>query len=229
MAFQSGVLKTQGFGVVGELFTDSPFRVKSWTLTSAANTVAYAYTVASEGNVVLGGAGEFAGILVNPKSYATRGTTAGGSLAPTLVLAQYEQGELLTMGEIIVSLATAAAIGDKVVYDTTTGALSAVARQVQVTASASTTTLTVTAVTSGVLAVGQLITGANIAPDTYITALGTGTGGTGTYTISVSQTAASGEVYTNSVAGAGKAFVPNSRVTRYTLASAGLATIELTN
>jgi hypothetical protein len=51
--------------------------------------------------------------------------------------------------------------------------------------------LTVTAVTSGALAVGQIITGTNILPGTRITAFGTGTGGTGTYTVSQSQTIAS--------------------------------------
>lgn len=60
-----------------------------------------------------------------------------------------------------------------------------------VTASISGTTMTVTAVTSGTLAVGQPITGTGVTAGTVITALGTGTGGTGTYTVSVSQTAAS--------------------------------------
>lgn len=60
-----------------------------------------------------------------------------------------------------------------------------------VTGSISSTTLTVTAVTSGTLAVGQIITGTNVLSGTRITALGTGTGGTGTYTVSQSQTVAS--------------------------------------
>lgn len=60
-----------------------------------------------------------------------------------------------------------------------------------VTGSIATTTLTVTAVTSGQLGLGAQITGAGVAAGTYITALGTGLGGTGTYTVSVSQTVAS--------------------------------------
>lgn len=60
-----------------------------------------------------------------------------------------------------------------------------------VTGSISGTTLTVTAVTSGTLAVGQTISGTGVTAGTTITALGTGTGGTGTYTVSVSQTVAS--------------------------------------
>jgi hypothetical protein len=51
-----------------------------------------------------------------------------------------------------------------------------------VTGSIAGTTLTVTAVTSGTLRIGQTITGAGITP-VRIGALGTGTGGTGTYTI----------------------------------------------
>lgn len=57
------------------------------------------------------------------------------------------------------------------------------------------TTLTVTAVTSGVLAVGQRISGTGITAGTTITALGTGTGGIGTYTVSVSQLVASTTIY----------------------------------
>jgi len=63
-----------------------------------------------------------------------------------------------------------------------------------VTGSIATNTLTVTAVTSGVLAVGQYLSGNNVAAGTQITALGTGTGGTGTYTVDVSQTASSNTV-----------------------------------
>jgi hypothetical protein len=60
-----------------------------------------------------------------------------------------------------------------------------------VTGSISTTTLTVTAVTSGFLNVGSEISGTGVAAGTYITALGTGLGGTGTYTVNTSQTVAS--------------------------------------
>lgn len=52
------------------------------------------------------------------------------------------------------------------------------------TASFATNVMTVTAVTSGQFAVGQLVKSAGVADGTYITALGTGTGGTGTYTLS---------------------------------------------
>jgi len=58
----------------------------------------------------------------------------------------------------------------------------------QFTGAISGTTLTVSAVASGNLAVGQTLYGPGIAAGTVITAAGTGTGGTGTYTIGISQT-----------------------------------------
>ena len=60
------------------------------------------------------------------------------------------------------------------------------------TASISGTTMTVTAVSSGAIHVGQLLTGTGVANGTSITAYGNDTfGSTGTYTVSFSQTTAS--------------------------------------
>ena len=53
------------------------------------------------------------------------------------------------------------------------------------------TVMTVSAVASGALAVGQFVYGATVAAGTLITSLGSGTGGTGTYNVAVSQTVAS--------------------------------------
>ncbi|WP_144378528.1 DUF3383 family protein [Mesorhizobium amorphae] len=52
-------------------------------------------------------------------------------------------------------------------------------------------TLTVSAVASGTLSVGQVISGSGVTANTQITALGTGTGLTGTYYVNLTQTAAS--------------------------------------
>lgn len=66
-----------------------------------------------------------------------------------------------------------------------------------VTGSISGTTLTVTAVTSGVLAVGDVISGTGVTANTIIVALGSGTGGVGTYTVDTSQTALSTTISAN--------------------------------
>jgi hypothetical protein len=54
-------------------------------------------------------------------------------------------------------------------------------------------TLTVSAVASGTITIGQIVSDltGNLSADTTITALGTGTGGVGTYTVSINQTVAS--------------------------------------
>jgi hypothetical protein len=74
------------------------------------------------------------------------------------------------------------------------------------TGSISGTKLTVTAVTTGTLAIGQALSGTNVSSSTTITALGTGTGGIGTYTVSQSQTVSSEAIN-------GWASVPGSTIT----------------
>lgn len=129
MAFQTSVALQQGLGVPGELYSDYPHRAQSYILQSvdaAYNVFGRAFTKESEGIAEAGSGGTlgvFAGILVHPKGSASRGTQAGGSLAPTLTLANEEQGELLTEGSIVVALPALASIGDLVVYDNTTGVL----------------------------------------------------------------------------------------------------------
>jgi phage tail sheath protein FI len=66
------------------------------------------------------------------------------------------------------------------------------------TGTIATTTLTVTGVTAGTIAVGNTISGTGITAGTTITALVSGTGGTGTYTISTSQTVSTAVTITTS-------------------------------
>jgi hypothetical protein len=68
------------------------------------------------------------------------------------------------------------------------------------TGSISGTTLTVTLLKSGSLAVGQSLLGIGVLNETVITALGTGTGGLGTYTINNTQTVASEQMNSSAVA-----------------------------
>lgn len=57
------------------------------------------------------------------------------------------------------------------------------------------TVMTATAVSQGVIAVGQTLIGAGIASGVTIISRGTGTGGTGTYNVSLSQTVPSEQIY----------------------------------
>lgn len=129
--FQSTVNINLGFGVPGELIVDGPQRVDSLTLGSTGGYIGTAFTksnttnIASQGGAITAGSTVFAGILVNPKAYASFGG-AGAPLDPTLFLHGNSQGEFLTMGTIVVTLDGAANIGDLVQYDETTGVLSAI-------------------------------------------------------------------------------------------------------
>jgi len=129
MAFQSTVAFLQGAGVPGEIYLDDPHRAQSYILQSASSALniigATVFTVVSQGIARAGGTGAFAGFLVDPKEYALYG--AGGiPLNPSLTLPNNSQADILSMGTIFVTLPAAAAIGDVVIYDNTTGAISTI-------------------------------------------------------------------------------------------------------
>lgn len=87
--------------------------------------------------------------------------------------------------------------------------------EASVTGSIAATTMTITAVGSGVIRVGQKVTGAGVSPGTYITALGTGTGGTGTYTVGQSQTV--GSIALSMLNAMTKGYVGRGRILRAAL------------
>ena len=112
MAFPSTVVSDIRSGVVGEISFDAPYTGVSAVVntTDAANNVfgrAFTYADESIETIKAGGAGLFAGILVNPKAFAV--TTVDGTS---------ECYVLLTVG-------TAVTIGDGVFFVNATGALGA--------------------------------------------------------------------------------------------------------
>lgn len=125
---QSAVALNQGFGVVGEVVFEGPLRAQPGILkgTAANIIVGRAFTIdAADGQFQPGGTGVFGGILSDPKSLQSVGTLAGGPLAPTLTVPAGTVGQFVTMGEIVVYLDNAAAIGDGVFFTNATGVLSA--------------------------------------------------------------------------------------------------------
>ena len=131
--FQQSIAFASGAGVPGEAYNNGPIRSQPFILNSvsAANNVfGRAFTVVSQGVAQAGNPSaladsKLAGVLVNPKGSALYGTS-GAPLAPTLTLPNSVNAEIANMGSIWVTLPAAAAIGDWVVYDNTTGALSTV-------------------------------------------------------------------------------------------------------
>jgi hypothetical protein len=133
MGFQTAVQIFQGMGVPGEQYSDSPLRAQSYTINSVLASYniigATMCTVTSQGFCAAGNAGGtavFAGLLVDPKDIAFFGS-GGIPLNPTLTVPDFTQVECATMGTFVVTLPAAANIGDWVIYDNTTGAISTVA------------------------------------------------------------------------------------------------------
>ena len=131
--FQSTVNINLGFGIQGELIVDGPQRAEPLILDADGGTIGLAFTksnttnVATQGGAIVDGTNVFAGILVNPKAYASFGAVGGAPLDPTLFLPAYSQGEFLTMGTIVVTLQDGGNIGDWIYYSDTTGLLYATA------------------------------------------------------------------------------------------------------
>lgn len=90
------------------------------------------------------------------------------------------------------------------------------------TGSISTTTLTVSSVSSGTIAVGQSLYGVGVSAETVITALGTGTGGVGTYTVNVSQTVTARALNSATVGATFTATISGSTMTVSAVASGTL-------
>lgn len=133
MPFQSTVRIDQTTGVVGDIVLDGATDGRPAILnsTSAANNVigrAFRAVAGEDQEVTADGTGSFAGILANSKRYATSGTTAGGTLAPTLALPNNSEVELVSFtAGILVELSTVAAIGNNVFYANASGILAAAA------------------------------------------------------------------------------------------------------
>ena len=131
MPFQSTVRIDQTSGIVGDIVLEGATDGQPGILasTSEANNVvgrAFRHVANSDSNVTADGAGIFAGILANSKRYATSGTLTGGTLAPTLVLPNESEVELVTFtAGILVELSTVATIGQNVFYANATGILAA--------------------------------------------------------------------------------------------------------
>ncbi len=133
MTFQQKINIEQGFGVPGDIHLDSPMRAESLVIDSDGaqkNLIGYAYTKDTSTNIAKVG-GEiasgrvFAGILANSKEYPLY-PSENGTLAPSLALPDQSRGDFVTMGDVVIRIKGKAKVGDFVVFDSTTGELSAV-------------------------------------------------------------------------------------------------------
>lgn len=133
--FQQQVFINQGFGVPGELWSDAPHRAFTYVLDSDVptnNVFGRAFCLKQNSDVPLSiqvgqpGTRPYVGILVDPKSHVSFGS-GGNPLAPSLSLPNGTSAQCLTMGQIVVALATNCLAGDEVIFENATGILSALA------------------------------------------------------------------------------------------------------
>lgn len=108
-------------GLPGNLAFDGPIRARTAvidTATEANNVFGRAFTVkdAVAGTVQAGGAGKFAGIMINPKTYAQDKATASNGTV----------GEFLAMGEVYAVVAGSPAVGGLVYFIQGDGSLTTV-------------------------------------------------------------------------------------------------------
>lgn len=130
MAFPSTVRADIAVGFVGDLAFEGPLKGAAYVLNSADaanNVIGRAFTWSADGVARAGGAGAFMGILANRAEYTTAGTSAGGALAPSTTLRNGEVGDFVRQcAGIFVELASGFAVGNYVIYNTTTGVLDSV-------------------------------------------------------------------------------------------------------
>jgi hypothetical protein len=140
-----------------------------------------------------------------PSSAIFTGSISGTTLtvtvmqSGTIAVGQAIFGQGVAQNTVITALGTGSGgVGTYTVSDSQTvasTAINSVASPAIVTGAISGTTLTVSAVTSGTLKIGQTIEGSGVTDGTIITAFGSGSGGAGTYTVSASQTVSSTTIY----------------------------------
>lgn len=98
-----------------------------------------------------------------------------------------------------------------------------------ITTSAGVDTLHITTLTSGELVIGQQVFGTGVAPNTVITAYGSGTGGTGTYTLNTSGQTVASSGSPEAMTGPANTIITGAVVSRYNPdTTGGNAVIRLT-
>ncbi len=113
------------------------------------------------------------------------GSGYGGRLISDPAFATLRMANPLRMGSRITQTT-----GSDELFVVKTGNVTRDSNNAVVTADIDAFEMNVTAVTSGTLIVGQVLSGTGVGVGTTITAFGTGSGGAGTYTLSLSQTTA---------------------------------------
>lgn len=132
--FQTSVELDQPIGVPGNIATDVEVNGTALTITSltAGNVIGYACTrvAGKDDECIVGGTGEFAGVLALPNA------TASGCVEDGINFLQpiNSQAMLISKGAVFVELGAAANIGDALQFDQATGEIKSLGWGVAATA-----------------------------------------------------------------------------------------------
>lgn len=168
----------------GTTFTSSAINLAAATSFSNAASLIQSGLAASEASVtasIATGVSSFTGSISG--TTLTVSAISAGAVIPGSVLT----GSGVSVGTTVVGQLT----GTSGAAGTYQVSISQTASSTTITGASSQSMMTVTAVGSGVLAVGQNLSGSGVGAGTYIVALYSGTGGTGTYIVNGAQTATS--------------------------------------
>lgn len=180
-AFPTGTLT---IAIDGQSFTSSSINLAGATSFSNAATIIQSALAANDAaftGAIVAGTSSFTGVLAS-------GILTTSAVTGPIVPGAIVSGVGVNSGTAIVSQLTGTAGGAGTYQTSATQTLSSVS---MTSANANAGVLTVSAVTSGTLAVGQVVAGGATAAGTAITALLGGTGGTGSYVVSISQAVSS--------------------------------------
>ena len=220
-------------GIPGEVAYNVPVQAQTRIITSSgqAQTFGFAFTEVSAGVAMVGGTGEFAGILFEPKAYSNAGTSAG-PLTTNYSLPDGVLANLGRYGAFFFAAGAACNIGDSILFSQATGALSTQPRSAAFTGAIATTTgiLTVSAMGAGSppLDIGYPLTGTGVAAGTIRTGFLTGTnGGIGTYSTNVIVAVASTALATQAAVASGYTKIRNAKVDYFGLTAAGVAVAKI--
>jgi hypothetical protein len=163
-----------------------------WAANSGTNAVTIgmkAYANYATGAVTFGATGSPPAAASVTAAVAASTASVTGSIAGNVLTVTAVGSGVLVTGETLsgTNVTTGTMITGQLTG--TTGGIGTYTVSVQQTTASTTIsgtygTMTVSAVGSGALAVGDVLSGSGVTAGTYITALGTGTGGTGTYIVS---------------------------------------------
>lgn len=135
--------------------------------------------------------------IANEQQALTYGYLAESGMA----VLPWQAVEGFTRGDFWAKMASNTARGQKVFASLIDGSINTAAAGSTIPnfvgqASFATNVMTVTAVTTGTVKVGQLVVGAGLPANTYVASLGTGNGGAGTYNLTTTPGTVAGEAVT---------------------------------